>query len=98
MAMGIDLRDQFDTLLDESIKDGYYEQLVTYMFSRLSHHEQARIVQAIEGSNGFWKVYCYDSFGNAWNVPKAMFTITAFPDDAGELNLCRIEIPDDNNL
>ena len=98
MAMGNDLRDQFDVLLDTSIKDGYYDQLVTYMFSRLSYHEQARIVQAIEYANGFWKVRCYDSFGSAWDIPKAMFTITAFPDDTGELNLCQIEIPNDNKL
>lgn len=98
MMVGTDLRDQFDTLLDASIEDGYYDKFVEYMLSRLSHHEQARIVQAVECANGFWKVRCYDSFGSAWDVPKAMFTITAFPDNTGELNLCQIEIPNDNKL
>lgn len=98
MSMGTDIRDQFDELLDESIADGNYERFVEYIISRLSHHEEARIVHAIECANGFWKVRCYDSFGNTWNVSKAMFAITAFSDDTEASDLCQITIPEENKL
>lgn len=37
MSMGVDLRDQFDDLLNEAIKDGMHDQFVKYVLDRIGY-------------------------------------------------------------
>lgn len=91
MSMGADLRDQFDLLINESIKDLQYKQFVEYILHRIAHYSEARTMYAVEDRG----VVCHDGVGTAWKIPKAMIAITAFPDNAEILNMSTVTDTDE---
>ena len=96
MSMGIDLRDQFDNLLEEAMEDSRYEKFVEYILERVAYYSQARTMQAVEVDKGFWRVSCRDGAGTMYVIPKAMISVTAFRDDHEAHSI--FALPSDNKL
>lgn len=84
MSMGIDLRDQFDVLIDESMRDEQYNQFVEYILRRIAYLSKARVLY-IKDIGGFSRVGIYGASA-ACILPKASVEVTAH-DDVGKAYL-----------